>query len=139
MRLSNIAILVVLGAGPALAEGTPGVSTDLTVDMAPKQYRICNDRPARPAWMDELHPREAYKALTLMDLYELRAWERIAETEDCSCETRFPGWDEVSVEYAERFATSSNAEHTQAQLQIRRERNDIRQSVQDICEAQGNW
>lgn len=139
MRLSNIVLLVVLGTGPALAEGAPEVSTDLTVDMAPKQYRICNDRPARPAWLDELHPREAYKALTMMDLYELRAWERIAETGDCSCEVRFPEWDEVSVEYTGRFATSSNAEHTQAQLQIRRERNDIRQVVQDICEAQGNW
>ena len=139
MRLSKFAILVILGAGPALAEGAPDVSTDLTVTIKPQEFRICNDRPARPVWMDELHPREAYKAVTMMDLYELRAWERIAETEDCTCETRFPGWDEVSVEYAERFATSSNAEHTQAQLQIRRERNDIRQGVQDICEAQGNW
>lgn len=139
MRLRISAIALVLTAGPALAQGAPDVSTDLTVDMAPQQYRICNDRPARPAWMDGLHPREAYKALTMMDLYELRAWERISETKDCSCETRFPEWGEVSVEYTERFATSSNAEHTQAQLQIRRERNDIRQGVQDICEAQGNW
>lgn len=139
MRLSNIAILVVLGAGPALAEGAPSVSTDLTVTIRPQQFRICNDRPARPAWMDELHPRETYKALTIMDLYELRAWERIAEAKDCSCEMRFPEWEKASEEYRERFATSSSAEHTQAQLQIRRERNNIRQGVQDICEAQGNW
>ena len=139
MRLFYIAILVVLGAGPALAESASDVSTNLTVDMAPQQYRICNDRPARPAWMDELHPREAYKAVTMMDLYELRAWERIAETKDCSCEMRFPEWEQASEEYRERFATSSNAEQTQAQLQIRGERNNIRQGVQDICEAQGNW
>lgn len=115
------------------------MSTDLTVTMTPKQYRICNDRPPRPAWMDELHPREAYKALTLMDLYELRAWEQIAAKDDCSCEIRYPGWDEVSEEYHERYAAYSNAEHTQAQLEIRQLRNDLRSGVRKVCEAQGNW
>lgn len=139
MRLRISAIALVLTAGSALAEGAPEVSTDLSVTLKPQQYRICNDRPARPTWMDELHPREAYKALTMMDLYELRAWERISDTGDCSCETRFPEWETASEEYDERFATRSNGEHTDAQLEIRRARNEIRQVVQDICEAQGNW
>ena len=139
MRLRIPAITLVLTACSALAEGAPEVSTDLSVTLKPQQYRICNDRPARPAWMDELHPRQAYKALTMMDIYELRVWEQIAETKDCSCETRFPEWEKVSEEYEERYASGSNAEHTKAQLEIRRERNEISQVVQNICEAQGNW
>jgi hypothetical protein len=115
------------------------VTNDLTVTMSPQQYRICNDRPARPTWMDEAHPREAYKALTLMRLYELRSWEAIQETGDCGCDVRFPSWDAASAEYEERFATSTQAEHTQARLAIRNEQNQIARDVQDICEAQGNW
>ncbi|MCH8491311.1 MAG: hypothetical protein LAT81_15485, partial [Oceanicaulis sp.] len=112
---------------------------DLTVTMSPQQYRICNDRPARPTWMDEVPPREAYKALTWMRLYELRSWEAIKETGDCGCDVRFPSWDAASAEYEERFATSTQAEHTQAQLALRNEQNQITRDVQDICETQGNW
>lgn len=139
MRLSNIAILVVLGAGPALAEGTSDVSTDLTVNMAPQQFRICNDRPARPAWMGELHPREAYKALTMMDLYELRAWERIAETGVCSCEVRFPEWDGADKEYQERFYALAQPDHTALRLEWVETRKSLEASVRQICEGQGNW
>ena len=89
--------------------------------------------------MDEVHPRESYKALTLMRLYELRSWEAIKETGDCGCDVRFPSWDVASAEYEERFATSTQAEHTQARLAIRNEQNQIARDVQDICEAQGNW
>ena len=115
------------------------LAAPLAAQTSPQQYRICNDRPARPVWMDEVHPREAYKALTLMRLYELRSWEAIKETGDCGCDVRFPSWDGATVEYEERFATSTQAEHTQARLAIRNEQNQIARDVQDICEAQGNW
>lgn len=139
MRKIILAAAVTLLAAPLSAQTSPQVTNDLTVTMTPEQYRICNDRPARPAWMDEVHPRESYKALTLMRLYELRSWEAIKETGDCGCDVRFPSWDAASAEYEERFATSTQAEHTQAQLALRTEQNQIARDVQDICEAQGNW
>jgi hypothetical protein len=74
-----------------------------------------------------------------MRLYELRSWEAIKETGDCGCDVRFPSWDAASAEYEERFATSTQAEHTQARLAIRNEQNQIARDVQDICETQGNW
>ena len=77
MRHTTLAAAVTLLAAPLAAQTSPQVTNDLTVTMSPQQYRICNDRPARPTWMDEVHPREAYKALTLMRLYELRSWEAI--------------------------------------------------------------
>lgn len=139
MRRITLAAVVTLLAAPLAAQTSLPVTNDLTVTMSPQQYRICNDRPARPTWMDEVHPREAYKALTLMRLYELRSWEAIMETGDCGCDVRFPSWDAASAEYEERFATGTQAEHTQARLAIRDQQNQIARDVQDICEAQGNW
>ena len=139
MRKITLAAAVTLLAAPLAAQTSPQVTNDLTVTVTPQQYRICNDRPARPTWMDEVHPRESYKALTLMRLYELRSWEAIKETGDCGCDVRFPSWDAASAEYEERFATSTQAEHTQARLAIRNKQNQIARDVQDICETQGNW
>lgn len=139
MRKISFALALVGLASPLAAQTSPQVSNDLTVNMTPQQYRICNDRPARPIWMDEVHVREAYKALTLMRLYELRAWEAIKASGDCGCDVRFPSWDAASVEYEERFATSTQAEHTQARLALRDQQNSIALEVENLCEAQGNW
>ncbi|WP_246032503.1 hypothetical protein [Thalassobius vesicularis] len=89
--------------------------------------------------MDEIDPREAYKARTMMRLYELRSWQAIKSSGDCGCDIRFPPWDAASAEYEERFATSTQAEHTQARLALRDQQNQIAREVQDICEAQGTW
>lgn len=139
MRKITLAAAVIMLAAPLVAQTAPQVTNDLTVTIAPQQYRICNDRPARPTWMDEVHPREAYKALTLMRLYELRAWEVIRASNDCGCDVRFPSWEDASEEYEERFANITQAEHTQAQLVLRDEQRQIAREVQDLCEAQGNW
>jgi len=139
MRKITLAAAASLLVAPLAAQTSPQVTNDLTVTIAPQQYRICNDRPARPTWMDEVHPRDAYKALTLMRLYELRSWEAIKASGDCGCDVRFPSWGAASAEYEERFATNTQAEHTQAQLALRNAQNQIARDVQDICEAQGNW
>ena len=139
MRKPTIALMLAALAGPLAAQTSPQVSNDLTVDMSPKQYRICNDRPARPTWMDEINPREAYKALTLMRLYELRAWQEIKASGDCGCDVRFPSWETASAEYKEQFSTLSQAEHTQAHLALRNQQNLLSSEVRSICEAQGNW
>jgi hypothetical protein len=139
MHKAILTAAATLLAAPLAAQTSPQVSNDLTVTIMPQQYRICNDRPARPTWMDEVHPREAYKALTLMDLYELRAWEQIVEKGNCGCDVRFPAWDDASEEFDQRYLLAPAAEHTAAQRNIRRQRNDLRHAVQDVCEAQGNW
>ena len=139
MRKITLAAAASLLVAPLAAQTSPQVTNELSVTMSPPQYRICNNRPARPTWMDEVHPREAYKALTLMRLYELRSWEAIKSSGDCGCDVRFPSWDAASAEYEERFATSTQAEHTQVQLALRDEQSQIARDVQDICEAQGNW
>jgi hypothetical protein len=139
MHKTILAAAVTLLAAPLAAQTSPQVTNDITMKMTRQQYRICNDRPARPTWMDEVHPRDSYKALTLMRIYELRSWEAIKSSGDCGCDVRFPSWDAASAEYEERFATSTQAEHTQVQLALRDEQSQIAPDVQDLCEAQGNW
>ncbi len=139
MRKIILTTAVTMLAGPLAAQTSSQVTNDLTVNMSPQQYRICNDRPGRPTWMNEINPREAYKARTMMRLYELRSWQAIKSSGDCGCEIRFPPWDAASAEYEERFATSTQAEHTQARLALRDQQNQIAHEVQDICEAQGTW
>jgi hypothetical protein len=139
MRKITLTAAIVMLAVPLAAQTSPQVTNDLTVERTPQKYRICNDRPARPTWMDEVHPREAYKALTLMRLYELRAWESIKASGDCGCDIRFPAWEAASEEYKERLSASTQAEHTQARLALRDQQNQIARDVKDLCEAQGNW
>ena len=139
MRKISLAAAIVMLAAPLAAQTSPQVTNDLTVERAPQQYRICNERPARPTWMDEIHPREAYKALTLMRLHELRAWESIMASGDCGCDIRFPAWEAASEEYDKRFSMITQAEHTQARLALRDQQNQSARQVQDLCEAQGNW
>ena len=139
MRNTTLALALVTLAAPLAAQTSPQVTNDLTIDMAPRQYRICNDRPARPAWMEEINPREAYKALTLMRLYELRSWGAIKASGDCGCDLRFPSWEIAAEEYEERFATLTQAEHTQTRLSLRDQKNQITRDVQALCEVQGNW
>jgi len=139
MRKTTLALALVTLAGPLAAQTSPQVTNELTVDMAPQQYRICNDRPARPTWMDEIHPRQAYRATSMMELYEIRAWEEIAASGDCSCDTRFPAWDSADNEYQQQYKGLSQGEHTALRSEWIEKRKQLEPTVRDICETQGNW
>lgn len=133
----GLAIVVTCIGTSALAQTV--VTGDLTPSVQPERYRICNDRPERPAWAEALPTREAWKGLTLRGLYELRAWEAIVATEDCSCETRFPAWDASEKEYGERYLDLSQGEQTRLRGEFRAAQKTLAGRVKAICEAQGNW
>lgn len=139
MRKITLAVAAILLAAPLAAQTSPEVTNDLTVTMSPQQYRICNDRPTRPAWMDEVHPREAYKANTVMELYEIRAWEVITESGDCDCDVRFPTWDASNTEYQQSYSGLNQAEHSALRRELIATRKQLESTVREICEAQGNW
>ena len=139
MHKTILAAAVTLLAAPLAAQTSPQVTNDLTVNIAPQQYRICNDRPARPTWMDEVHPREAYKANTVMELYEIRAWETIIVSGDCGCDVRFPTWDVSNTEYQQSYSGLAQAEHSALRRELIEKRKQLEFTVRKICEAQGNW
>jgi hypothetical protein len=139
MRQTILAAAVTLLAAPLAAQTSPQVTNDLTVTITPQQYRICNDRPARPTWMDEVHPREAYKANTVMEHYEIRAWQAIAASGDCGCDVRFPAWDTSNYEYQQSYSGLTQAEHSALRRELIEMRKQLEPTVREICEAQGNW
>jgi hypothetical protein len=138
MRKITLAAVVLMLAAPLAAQTSPQVTNDLTVTIAPQQYRICNDRPARPTWLDEVHPREAYKANTVMELYEIRAWQAIAASGDCGCDVRFPTWDTSNNEYQQSYSGLTQAEHSALRRDLIEQRKQLEPTVREICEAQGN-
>ena len=139
MRKITLAAAIIMLAAPLAAQTSPQVTNDLTVTMAPQHYRICSDRPARPTWMDEVHPREAYRANTVMELYEIRAWPAITESGDCGCAVRFPPWDTSNYEYQQSYSGLTQAEHSALRRELIEKRKHIESTVREICEAQGNW
>jgi hypothetical protein len=139
MRKISFAVIIILLFTPLTAQTSPQVTNDLTVTMSPQLYRICNDRPARPTWMDEVHPREAYKAITVMELYEIHAWEAITQSGDCGCNVRFPSWDASETEYRQSYFDLTQAEHSALRRELIEQRKQLEPIVRDICEAQGNW
>lgn len=139
MHKTILAAAIIMLATPLTAQTSPQVANDLTVTIAPQQYRICNDRPARPTWMDEVHPREAYKAITVMDLYEIRAWQAITQSGDCGCDVRFPTWDTSNTEYQQGYSGLTQAEHSALRRELIEQRKQLEPTVREICEEQGNW
>ena len=139
MRTIISAAAAVMLAAPLAAQTSPQVTIDLTVTIAPQQYRICNDRPARPTWMDQVHPREAYRANTVMELYEIRAWEAITQSGDCGCDVRFPTWDTSNNEYQQSYSGLTQAEHSALRRELIEKRKQLEPTVREICETQGNW
>lgn len=135
----SLSTAIIILAAPIAAQTSPQVTNDLTVEMTPQRYRICNERPARPTWMDEVHPREAYKAVALMELYEVRAWETITTAGDCGCDARFPAWDISDAEYQEAYAQLTQAEHSALRREWIEVHKQLEPTVREICEAQGNW
>ena len=139
MCKTTVVAAIIMLATPLTAQTSPQVANDLTVTIAPQQYRICNDRPARPTWMDEVHPREAYKAITVMDLYEIRAWQAITQSGDCGCNVRFPTWDTSNTEYQQGYSGRTQAEHSALRRELIEQRKQLEPTVREICEEQGNW
>lgn len=139
MCKTTVVAAIIMLATPLTAQTSPQVANDLTVTIAPQQYRICNDRPARPTWMDEVHPREAYKAITVMDLYEIRAWQAITQSGDCGCDVRFPTWDTSNTEYQQGYFGLTQAEHSALRRELIEQRKQLEPTVREICEEQGNW
>ncbi|RRH71083.1 hypothetical protein [Falsigemmobacter faecalis] len=137
MKFLTMALVMTLL--PLTAQAQVPISGDLTVSLNPQRYRICNDRPERLAWMETIVPREAYRAVTLMELYELRSWETIVRSQDCSCATRFPPWTNAGNEYDKTIRLLSAAEHTRKQRELRRQAAQLRSAVETVCRAQGNW
>lgn len=107
-----------------------------TLDSAP---RVCPDRPPRPDWIVNADVREAHKMNLVQEMYRAQSLQAVVEAGECSCETRFPSWDDASAYYFEHYSGLSRHEILDRTSEYRRTANELRQEAMPICESQGNW
>ena len=136
MRLGvNVALI-------ALALGFSAVPASAERNLVPsleRSFDVCPDRPAEPEWMQSIALRDAYQRVLVQDIYRAQTLERIVETGDCACETRFPAWDEAEALFRERHASAERWEMLQTSGRYNRRANEVRLAAKAICDAAGNW
>ena len=126
------AIVLGLSAAPTSAERN-------LIPTLESSYKACPDRPAEPVWMQEIPVRQAYQRVLVQDIYRAQNLERIVESGNCDCETRFPSWDAAEGVFHERHASEERWKMLEASESYNRRANDVRIEAKAICDVVGNW
>ena len=128
------ALLVgLMTAGPRLAQDN-GPRIDLSLPGAAADIP-CPDRPDDPTWFDEVPVMQAWRVVLIRHIYKLRAYERIVESEQCSCALRYPDWDATEEEFERLSTEMSEAELRGLRGEFRRSHSDLRDQITAICGA----
>lgn len=133
MKQLTIGLLLSLTVMPpyATAQGlTPTMERD---------FEFCEDRPLEPDWMQNLPAREASKGMLIQMIYRFQSAEQVATSDDCSCATRFPSWDDAVQRYNDNYLGADENDHREAIGEFRAQYNALRPSARAICEVVGHW
>lgn len=124
-------LLVALNANDAIAQNTPTLGSETP--------RVCPDQPPQPEWVDRIPLREAQNKVLIQQMYRAQSMQAVAESGDCSCETRFPSWATVETTFLEAYASLDRWGATERTEQYRDIANENRRVAKPICEQLGNW
>ena len=100
---------------------------------------VCPERPSEPDWMQNLPAREASKGMLIQMIYCFQSAEQVATSDDCSCATRFPSWDDAVQRYNDNYLGADENDHREAIGEFRAQYNALRPSARAICEVVGHW
>lgn len=137
MRLTRLTVALTGMALSLLA--IPAFAERNLVPTLERSFDACPDRPAEPGWMQEIPLRQAYQRVLVQNIYRAQNLDRIAESSNCDCATRFPSWDAAEAVFRERHASDERWEMLEASDSYNRRANDVRLEAKAICEAAGNW
>jgi len=137
MRLARLTLALIRVALSLLA--VPAFAERNLVPTLDRSFNVCPDRPNEPVWMQEIPLRQAYQRVLVQDIYRAQNLERIVESGNCDCETRFPAWDAAEGLFRERHASDERWEMLEASDSYNRRANAARPAAQAICDAAGNW
>ena len=127
-------------AGLLLIFGTTaGVAERNLIPTLDNHPDVCQDRPSEPEWMRNMDVRESYKRLLVQQIYRAQSMQRIVDTQNCDCPTRYPSWVSAERVYIGRYASSEYWDVVEATSAYRRQANELRRAAMPICEAVGNW
>lgn len=124
----------------ALTTALPAIT--LSQGLVPamgREFEFCEDRPLEPAWLENIHARESYKRVLIQMIYRAQSYRRVADADECSCETLFPPWEHAIQHFNDNYLSLEQFEAMQTREEYRAEGDALRQSVRDLCEAEGNW
>ena len=127
-----IALALSLLTVPAFAERN-------LVPTLDRSFNVCPGRPAEPVWMQDIPLRQAYQRVLVQDIYRAQNLERIVESGNCDCETRFHHWGAAEEVFRERHASDERWKMLEASEAYNRRANDVRLEAKAICEAADNW
>ena len=133
MKICNLLLLAAISFSSATAFAQGLV---LAMDS---EYEFCQQRPPEPEWVQNLHVRESYKRLLIQSIYRLEGYQRVAASGDCRCDTLFPPWSNAVQHYNDNFLHLEQFEVMQTRRDFQDQGSAVRRSVQELCEAEGNW
>ncbi|MEM7668366.1 MAG: hypothetical protein AAF317_04340 [Pseudomonadota bacterium] len=133
MKICNLLLLAAISfsSATAFAQGL--------VPKMDSEYEFCQQRPPEPEWVQNLHVRESYKRLLIQSIYRLEGYQRVAASGDCRCDTLFPPWSNAVQHYNDNFLHLEQFEAMQTRRDFQDQGSAVRRSVQELCEAEGNW
>ena len=127
-------------AGLLLIFGTTaGVAERNLIPTLDNHPNVCPDQPPQPKWMQNINVRESYKRLLIQQIYRAQSMERVVDSQNCDCPTRYPSWAPAERVYVEHFAASKYWDIVEATSAYGRQANELRREAMPICEATGNW
>ena len=131
-------IIAVAGL-PLIFGTTAGVAERNLIPTLDNHPNVCPDQPPEPEWMQNINVRESYKRLLIQQIYRAQSMERVVDSQNCNCPTRYPAWENAVRFYTERYASSEYWDVVEATSEYRRQANELRRAAMPICEAAGNW
>lgn len=123
----------------AIALSTATTLAQGLVPSMEKQFDFCVDRPMEPEWMGNLPSREKYKRLVIQTIYRAQSVERIVQSGECSCKTRFPDWDASVQQFNDRYLGTDRSRLREANSLYLARFNELRNVAKSICETVGHW
>lgn len=135
----TLAMGLLAGAAAAQDDATDMTPPDLGVPRGERAVRTCPDREPRPAWTEALDGWEVERARLLTAIHELRAFETILGSGDCSCAVKAPPWDAAEAEYLDTYAALDIQAVREARVALDATARGLRPEVRRICLAQSNW
>jgi hypothetical protein len=121
----------------AVASGVAAQSVSTTANS---DYAFCANRPDRPEIVENMPFREAHRGILIQRMYTANAMTAVVENDDCSCETRFPAWDDTVEQYLELYAGIEDRHEIRSLTSgFTRSINDLRKLARPTCVEVGNW
>jgi len=104
-----------------------------------RKDQVLADAPARPEWVANPSNEGLTRSELATELYQQEGYRNVVEAGECTCELRFPSWDNVTEAMETEFAGISRFEFLEVIPDIRKATKTYRNEGRPICRDAGLW